>query len=334
VGTPLPAGVSIKKVVEACAKSAGWVKGEDGWHRPAGFQVKTGQAHLKRGIGFACAFKNVGFSFGAPENCWAIIELHGNAEIEKAVLYHAAAEVGQGSHTVLVQMAAEALGLPLEKVELVAADTAVTKNSGSVSASRMTFMAGNAIRGAAEKALEAWKNEERPARAEFQYRPPRTTPYDPETGKSEPNFAYGYVAEVVEVEVDVETGQVRLVNVICADDVGKAVNPQQVQGQVEGAVVQAAGYAILENFIQQDGQVLTKTLSTYLIPTILDIPEKVESIVLEYADPRGPWGARGMGEMPYLPLAPAVGTAIRNATGKWFDQFPYTPERILFGLED
>jgi CO/xanthine dehydrogenase Mo-binding subunit len=334
VGTPLPAGVSIKKVVEACAKSAGWVKGENGWHRPAGFQVKTGQAHLKRGIGFACAFKNVGFSFGAPENCWAIIELHGNAEIEKAVLYHAAAEVGQGSHTVLVQMAAEALGLPLEKVELVAADTAVTKNSGSVSASRMTFMAGNAIRGAAEKALEAWKNEERPARAEFQYRPPRTTPYDPETGKSEPNFAYGYVAEAVEVEVDVETGQVRLVNVICADDVGKAVNPQQVQGQVEGAVVQAAGYAILENFIQQDGQVLTKTLSTYLIPTILDIPEKVESIILEYADPRGPWGARGMGEMPYLPLAPAVGAAIRNATGKWFDQFPYTPERILFGLEE
>ena len=334
VGTPLPAGVSIKKVVEACAKSAGWVKGENGWHRPAGFQVKTGQAHLKRGIGFACAFKNVGFSFGAPENCWAIIELHGNAEIEKAVLYHAAAEVGQGSHTVLVQMAAEALGLPLEKVELVAADTAVTKNSGSVSASRMTFMAGNAIRGAAEKALEAWKNEERPARAEFQYRPPRTTPYDPETGKSEPNFAYGYVAEAVEVEVDVETGQVRLVNVICADDVGKAVNPQQVQGQVEGAVVQAAGYAILENFIQQDGQVLTKTLSTYLIPTILDIPEKVESIILEYADPRGPWGARGMGEMPYLPLAPAVGAAIRNAIGKWFDQFPYTPERILFGLEE
>ncbi len=332
VGTPLPKGVSIKKVVEECAKAAGWKRGDKGWYRPQGYQINTGKPHLKRGIGFACAFKNVGFSFGAPENCWAIIELHGGAEIERAVLYHAAAEVGQGSHTVLVQMAAEALGIPMEKVELVAADTAVTKNSGSVSASRMTFMAGNAIRGAAELALQAWKNEERPARAEFQYRPPRTTPYDPETGKSEPNFAYGYVAEAVEVEVDVETGQVRLINVICADDVGKAVNPQQVQGQVEGAVVQAAGYAILENFIQQDGQVLTKTLSTYLIPTILDIPEKVESIVLEYADPRGPWGARGMGEMPYLPLAPAVGAAIRNATGKWFDTFPYTPERILFGL--
>ncbi len=114
-------------------------------------------------------------------------------------------------------------------------------------------MAGNAIRGAAEKALEKWHNEERPARAEFQYRPPRTTPLDPETGKSEPNYAYGYVAEAVEVEVDTETGQVRLVNVYCADDVGKAVNPQLVRGQIEGALVQAAGYAVLENFIQTDG---------------------------------------------------------------------------------
>ncbi|MEN4013194.1 MAG: xanthine dehydrogenase family protein molybdopterin-binding subunit [Bellilinea sp.] len=334
VGTPLPKGVSIKKVVAECAQAAGWREGETGWQRPEGFAIESGQPNLRRGIGFACSFKNVGFSFGAPENCWAIIELHGGADIEKAVLYHASAEVGQGTHTVMVQMAAEALGLPLDKVELVAADTAVTKNSGSVSASRMTFMSGNAIRGAAALALEKWGNEERPARAEFQYRPPKTTPYDPETGKSEPNFAYGYVAEAVDVEVDTETGQVRIVKVICADDVGKAVNPQQVQGQIEGAVVQAAGYAVLENFIQQDGQVLTKTLSTYLIPTILDIPECVESLVLEYADPIGPWGARGVGEMPYLPLTPAVGAAIHSATGKWFDRFPYTPERILFGLEE
>lgn len=334
VGTPLPKGVSIKKVVAECALAAGWVKDQQGFHRPQGFALATDHSNLRRGIGFACSFKNVGFSFGAPENCWAIVELHGAAEIEKAILYHASAEVGQGTHTVMVQMAAEALALPLEKIELVASDTALTKNSGSVSASRMTFMSGNAIRGAAALALEKWHNEERPARAEYQYRPPRTTPYDSETGKSEPNFAYGYVAEAVDLEVDIETGQIHLVNVICADDVGKAVNPQQVQGQIEGAVVQAAGYAVLENFIQQEGQVLTKTLSTYLIPTILDIPERVESLILEYADPIGPWGARGMGEMPYLPFAPAVGAAIHAATGKWYDRFPYTPERILFGLEE
>ena len=123
-------------------------------------------------------------------------------------------------------------------------------------------MAGNAIRGAAAEALEKWKNEERPARAVHQYRPPRTTPLDPQTGKSEPNFAYGYVAEVVEIEVDCETGQIKLNNIICADDVGRAINPQQVQGQIEGAIVQAAGYAALENFVQADGKVLTKTFSS------------------------------------------------------------------------
>lgn len=334
VGTPLPKGVSIKHVVETCARAAGWEKTERGWQRPAGYVWNIESSpNLRRAIGFACGFKNVGFSFGAPENCWAIIELEGGAEIEKATLYHAGADVGQGAHTVFIQMAAEALGLPIEKVSLVASDTAYTLNSGSASASRMTFMAGNAIRGAAELALEKWRNEERPARAVYQYRPPKTTPFDPETGKSEPNFAYGYVAEAVEVEVDLETGQTRLINVWCADDVGKAVNPQQVQGQIEGAVVQAAGYALLENFITQEGQVLTKTLSTYLIPTVLDVPEKVESLIVEVPDPIGPWGARGMAEMPYLPLAPAISAALRQATGRWYDAFPYTPERVRQGLE-
>jgi CO/xanthine dehydrogenase Mo-binding subunit len=317
-------------VLEACALKAGWMRGANGWQRPVVNQSE--QATKKRGIGFACAFKNVGFSFGAPENCWATIELRGTEEIDQAVLYHAGAEVGQGSHTAFIQMAAEALGLPFEKISLVAADTAYTLNSGSVSASRMTFMAGNSIRGAAALALEKWQNEERPAVATYQYLPPRTTPYDPETGKSEPNFSYGYVAEAVEVEVDVETGQIQVVNVICADDVGKAVNPQQVQGQIEGAVVQAAGYGILENFLQKDGMPLTKTLSTYLIPTVLDVPGRVESVILEYPDPIGPFGARGMGEMPYLPFVPALVSALHNASGRWFDQFPLTPERVLEGF--
>jgi CO/xanthine dehydrogenase Mo-binding subunit len=324
VGTPLPKGVSMGQVVDKCVERMGALQ-ESG-------QGKITPKAIKRGWGFACGFKNVGFSFGAPEQCVATIELHGKAEIEKAVLYHAGAEVGQGSHTAFVQFAAETLNLPLEKVELVASDTAVTGNSGSVSASRMTFMAGNAIKGACEMALEKWQREERPAAATYQYRPPRTTPLDPETGKSDPNFAYGYVAEAVEAEVDIETGLVRLINVICADDVGKAVNPQQVQGQIEGAVVQAAGYALMENMIQRDGLLLTDKLSTYLIPTVLDIPENVESLILEYADPIGPYGARGMGEMPYLPLAPAVTAAVHAATGVWFDEFPLTPERVLRGL--
>ena len=258
--------------------------------------------------------------------------MHGAAEIDYAVVRHAAAEVGQGTHTVIAQMAAEALDLPFEKIRLIVSDTAETDNSGSVSASRMTFMAGNAVRGAAERARQKWAEEERPAISRYQYRPPATTPLDPETGKSDPNFAYGYVAQAIEIEVDTETGHLRIVDVVSANDVGKAVNPQQVQGQIEGAVVQAAGYAVLEDFKQPGGYVQTPHLSTYLIPTVLDVPDRVQSVILEYPDPIGPFGARGMAEMPYIPVAPAVTAALHDATGVWFDEFPLTPERILRGL--
>jgi CO/xanthine dehydrogenase Mo-binding subunit len=155
---------------------------------------------------------------------------------------------------------------------------------------------------------------------------------DPDTGESVPNFSYGYVAQVVDVEVDLDTGFVRILDVVSANDVGKAINPQQVVGQTEGAIVQATGYAILENFIQNDGYVQTSQFSTYLIPTVLDIPDRVNTVILEYPDPRGPWGARGMGEMPYIPLTPAIIAAVQDATGVWFNDFPLTPERVLRGL--
>jgi CO/xanthine dehydrogenase Mo-binding subunit len=346
VGTPLPPGVTMSEVVEEGARVAGWQASNGGWRRPdsqsnpdrtekdlfSTLDIPTAGPHIRRGVGVACAYKNVGFSFGFPEHCWATVELHGGAAIEKVIVRHAGADVGQGAHTVFAQMAAEAAGVPVEKVQLVVSDTAHTGNSGSVSASRMTFMAGNAIKGAVEQALEKWIIEDRPAVADYQYRPPATTPMDPKTGKSEPNFAYGYVAQIVSIEVDTETGHVRILDVISADDVGKAVNPVQVQGQIEGAVVQAAGYTILENFIQHEGFVQTQHLSTYLIPTILDIPERVESVILEYPDPIGPWGARGMAEMPFMPLAPAVIDALHDATGVWFYDFPLTPERVLRGL--
>jgi len=327
VGTPLPPGVSMPQVVQKCAEEANW----NADPQPQ-FDEKTRSSVTFRGRGFACGFKNVGFSFGAPEGCTAIIELHGDTEIESAVLHHAAAEVGQGTHTAILQMTAEALDLPPEKIRLILADTAETENSGSVSASRMTFMAGNSIRGAAAEALQKWRDGERPAIATYTYRPPATTSFDPEDGHCDPNFSYGYVAEAVELEVDTETGQIRILNVVVADDVGKAINPQQVEGQIEGAVVQAAGYAITEDFQQSGGYVQSNQLSTYLIPTVLDIPDKVQSVILEYPDPRGPFGARGMGEMPFIPLAPAVIAALHDATGIWFDDFPLTPERVLRGL--
>jgi CO/xanthine dehydrogenase Mo-binding subunit len=321
VGTPSPSPVTVAKCIEAAAERFGWRSGK--------WKVEGGAPHLKRGRGFAAGFKNIGFSFGYQENCWAKIEIHGNAEMDHVILHHAAAEVGQGAHTVMVQMAAEAVGVPFEKVKLIASDSATMGNSGSVSASRMTFMAGNAIRGAAEVALNKWKAEERPAIGEFRYLAPKTTQFEPETGYSTPNFAYTWVAQAIEVEVDTETGHVRVVRVVSADDVGKPINPALVEGQVEGAVVQAQGYAILEDFKTKDGYVLTDQLSTYLIPTIWDIPEKVETVFVEVPDPNGPWGARGVGELPYLPVAPAIAAALHDATGVWIDEFPFTPERVL-----
>ena len=324
-----PAGVTIKQVTAACAEHAGWLKDETGWQSPSPI---TDDGVIKRGRGTASAFKNVGFSYGAPESCTAGIELFGDSVIDKVVLHHAAAEVGQGTHTAVKKMAAEALDVPPEKIELILTDTANTGNAGSVSASRMTFMAGNSIKGAAKLALEKWSADQRPVNVEFVYKPPATTPMDPQTGECVPNFSYGYVAETVELEVDTETGEIRILKVYCAIDVGKAINPVQVVGQIEGAIVQAAGYVLMENFIQEEGYVKTNLLSNYLMPTVLDIPVEVESIVLEFAEPNGPFGARGMAEMPYLPLAPAIMHAVHDATGVWFHKFPLTPERVLRGL--
>ncbi|MFQ5407748.1 MAG: xanthine dehydrogenase family protein molybdopterin-binding subunit [Anaerolineales bacterium] len=319
----LPAGVTIKKVVQECARIAGWTP-----------QTKPApDGHIARGRGFACAYKNVGFSFGAPEQCFATVELHGQTEIERVVVYHAGADCGQGAHTAFVQMAADAAGVPVDQVELIASDTATTGNSGSASASRMTFMAGNAIRGAVEAAKAKWTDEDRPAVAEYRFTPRATTMFDPITGACDPNITYGYVAECVDVEVDTETGHVRVTNVTCADDVGRAINPQQIEGQIEGAIVQAHGYTILEHFIMEDGYVRTPFLSNYLIPTVLDVPDRVDSVILEYPDPQGPWGARGMAEMPYLPYPPAVTHAVRNAIGIWLDEFPLTPDRVLAALK-
>ena len=330
MGSQLPAGVTIREVVQKCAEEAGWTQDQDGWKKPELSPAED--PNVKRGLGFACGYKNIGFSYGAPENCGATIVLEGETEIEKAILYHAGAEVGQGSHTAFAQIAAEALDLPLEKLELHYSDTSNTLNAGSVSASRMTHMAGNSIIGAAKLALEKWKEGNRPAMGSFVYRPPATTPMDKTDGHCYPNFTYGYVAQAIFVDVNTVTGEVRLKDVISVDDVGRAINPTQVEGQIEGAVVQATGYTILENWKKWNTRPMTKEFSTYLIPTVLDIPDRTRSVILEYPDPIGPFGARGMGEMPYLPFAPAVVDAVYQATGVQFHIFPLTAERVLRGL--
>ena len=388
--SPMPAGVTMPEVIDSCAAAAragpapahesapqSGAQPDDAKPAPhaedaadparlPGPQVGTARrafspfpslpaepSALRRGRGFACSFKNVGFSFGFPERCEATIVLHGDAAHDnadaadsdsdrptdpfgakpfRAELFHAGADVGQGAHTAFAQMAAEATGLPTERIRCAFSDTATSGDSGSASASRLTWMAGNSILGAAEEADKAWREGERPAVGHFRFVPPPTDAFDPADGSGAPNFAYGYVAQHVELTVDTGTGHVRVDRVVSAHDVGRAINPDLVVGQIEGAVIQAHGYALSENLRSRQGRIQNPRLSTYLIPGIGDIPVEVESVVLELADPLGPWGARGMAEMGMIPYAPAVVAALYDATGVWFDSFPLTPDHVIAGL--
>lgn len=333
--TPLPSGVTISAVIEKCRVAVG----PDLQPAPEPFSpfatLGPDPEAVVRGRGFACAFKNVGFSFGFPERCEAEIVLNGDADDSaptSAELRHAGADVGQGAHTAFLQMAAEATGLPVEAVSGRFSDTATSGDSGSTSASRLTWMAGNSILGAAEEADKAWRNGDRPAVGRFRFVPPPTEPFDSETGVCTPNFSYGYVAQAVELSVDRQTGHIRVDRVVSTHDVGRAINPTLVIGQIEGAVAQAHGYTLSENLSVVDGRIRNPRFSGYLIPGIGDMPLSIQSEVLELADPLGPWGARGMAEMPLMTYAPAVVAALHDATGVWFDGFPLTPSRVLAGL--
>jgi CO/xanthine dehydrogenase Mo-binding subunit len=322
-GDVLPAGVSVVPVLERCLAEMAT--------RFAPRAPQDLDSPLRRGIGIATGIKNVGYSFGFPEQSTATVELIATSRIERAVVRIGTADVGQGVHLILRQIAAETLELPLEAVALVSDDSALTPNAGSASASRLTLMGGRAVHDAALAARAAWERGETPA-ATVQYRPPATTPLDLQTGAGRPNYCYGYSAQAVEVEVDVGTGVTRVTKIISAHDVGRAINRQQVEGQIEGCLAQALGYALTENFLVRDGTILTPYLSTYLLPTTLDMPTEIVPVILELADPNGPYGARGVAEMPLVPFAPAVAAAIYDATGAWVNDLPMTPERILAAI--
>lgn len=323
-GSTLPVGVSAVPVLERCVQASNVIFGLSNGRKAA-------EAHLRRGFGFASGMKNVGYSFGFPEQATATVELFGEREIERALLRIGAADCGQGAHLVMRQICAEALGVPFERVELIAEDSAESPNAGSASASRLTLMGGRAVKDAAEAARKKFPGSD--ARATVQFRPPRTTALDPQTGRGTPNYCYGYVSQAVEVEVDTQTGLVRVLRIISVHDVGRAVNKQQVEGQIEGCLAQALGYALTENFIVRDGKVLTPHFSTYLLPTALDMPPEIYPVILELADPVGPFGARGVAEMPLIPFAAAVAAAIYDATGAWLTQLPMTPERVLRAIQ-
>ncbi len=333
--TPMPDGVTIAQVLDDCVHEASSRADRELTRHSPFATLLPDRIATAHGRGIACAFKNIGFSFGFPERCEAKIVLHSAVDEDipgSAELYHAGAEVGQGAHTAFLQMVAEAVGLPFESVRGYFSDTASSGDSGSASASRLTWMAGNSILGAAEEAEKAWRSGDRPAVGHFRFVPPPTEAMDPETGACAPNFSYGYVAQAVELTVDCETGHIVVDRVVSTHDVGRAINPALVISQIEGAIAQAHGYTLSENLQVSEGRILNPRLSTYLIPGIGDMPTVIDSVVLELADPIGPWGARGMAEMPMMTYAPAVVAALHDATGVWFDGFPLTPSTVLAGL--
>ncbi|MBS1253208.1 MAG: Nicotinate dehydrogenase medium molybdopterin subunit [Anaerolineales bacterium] len=328
-------------MLEETARAAGWTDEDGSWQseiRNPKSEIRNDVLSLSKGpkshgIGIACGYKNVGYSFGWEEKATVALELHGKGEMEEVVVRAGASDVGQGVHTVLAQFVADQLEVPLDRLRLVTDDSAVAPETGSCSASRLTFMLGNAAVGAARRAKERWlETDDDPVEVTYTYRARETTPLDEGTGAGDPCITYGYAAQAVEVEVDVETGQLHVVRVISGHDIGRAINPQQVQGQIEGGVAQGQGYATIEDFIINDGDIVTPNLTTYLIPTVLDVPDETLSLILEDPDPQGPLGARGIGEMAMLPISGAIAAAVYDATGVWFDQLPLTPERIVQGL--
>ena len=329
-GAPIAGYVTLPELIEACAIQSGAIEENGGWRLPASSQPSA--PGKRRGFGIAAGMKNSGFGWGIPEGSEARVVLHGRREIERAEVYTAASDVGQGAHSVLAQIAAETLGVPLERVEMIVSDTATAGNAGPCSASRMTMWGGSAVRAAAVEALANWQNEDRPAKGGGWWDAPKTTPLlaDREANMNFVSYAYG--AHAAEVEVDIETGEIEVLRIVAAHDPGRAVNPQQVIGQMQGGLVQALGWTLTENFQTRDGRIQTDRLSTYLIPTIADVTASVEYVMIERPDDVSAYGVRGVGEISMILPAPAIAAAVRDATGVWFDRLPLTPEAVVTRL--
>ena len=329
-GSPIVGEVSLPELIEACARRAGAEPDGDGWRVPT---PRATAPAKRRGFGLAAGMKNSGFGWGIPEGGEAHVVLYGNREIERAEVYTAAADVGQGAHSVLAQIAVETLGVPLGRVEMIVSDTALAGNAGPCSASRMTMWGGGAVRAAAAQALANWQNKDRPASGGGWWAAPQTTPLLPEREANVNFVSYAFGAHAVEVEVDLETGVIEILRIVAAHDPGRAINPQQVVGQLQGGLAQALGWTLTENFLTRDGYIRTDRLSTYLIPTIRDVTAPVEYVMIERPDDEvSAYGVRGVGEISMILPAPAIAAAIHDATGVWFDRLPLTPEAVAMRL--
>jgi CO/xanthine dehydrogenase Mo-binding subunit/aerobic-type carbon monoxide dehydrogenase small subunit (CoxS/CutS family) len=324
----------------------------------------TATGPLRRGVGVACMWYGIGNTVIANPSTMTV----GLRPDGRFVLYNGAVDIGQGTYTIMPQMAADALGVPVSALDQVRADTALTEDAGKSSASRQTFVSGNAARlagedlrrrlvelaglPAADAARATLRTDGstlvvvlggREARVDLRALPfdangdvavgrgrfdPPTVPLDAD-GQGVPYATYGFAAQFAEVEVDVELGTTKVLSVHAAHDVGRAVNPTQVEGQVHGGIAQGLGLALMEEYVS--GR--TDNLHDYLIPTVGDVPPIVVHLV-EDPEPLGPWGAKGVGEPALVATAPAILNAIRHATGVRATRVPVTPDRLRAALLD
>ncbi|MFQ5704674.1 MAG: xanthine dehydrogenase family protein molybdopterin-binding subunit [Gemmatimonadales bacterium] len=282
------------------------------------------------GRGLALVYHGSGFT-GSGET-----QLSGRVAIEAAVdgtyrVLTASTEIGQGTRTILCQIAAQALGVPVEHVTLPPQDTSLVPDSGPTVASRTAMIVGGIVRDAADE-LRAWLElEPPPLRVYKTYVSPQSVRWNEDTYRGDAYPTYGWGCVLVDVDVDTDTGEVRITDIVSAVDVGKAIHPVMVEGQIEGGTLQAVGYATIEEVKTRNGGYMNDRLATYIIPTSLDAPRtKVILIENPYSD--GPFGAKGVGELPMDAPAPAIISAIHDATGVWLDEIPATPEKVLEAL--
>ncbi|MEL6232822.1 MAG: molybdopterin cofactor-binding domain-containing protein [Pseudomonadota bacterium] len=313
----------------------------------------------RHGVGIACCWYGCG-NTSLPNPSTIRLGLTGEGVL---TLHQGATDIGQGANTVITQICADALGLPVTAFSLIGPDTALTPDCGKTSASRQTFVTGRAAAeaGAALRAeilrranagedgvldLTAGRLTVRDAQgvrpvaldgppdlrgyaisAEATYDPP-TTPLD-ENGQGVPYAVYGYGAQMAELAVDTGLGTVKVTRITAAHDLGRVINPQLAEGQIEGGIAQGLGLALMEEYVP--GR--TENLHDYLIPTFGDMPQ-IRSILIEVPDPEGPFGAKGLGEHVLIPTAPAILNAIRHATGAEIDRVPALPHRVMAALQD
>jgi xanthine dehydrogenase D subunit len=338
---PLPAD-------ESAATAAG---ARDLRELPGGVSNTTHGEGVRRGVGYAVGFKNVGFSEGFDDYSTARVRLSIDGGEPLVEVHTAAAEVGQGVVTVQAQIARTELGV--ERVAVLGADTRVG-SAGSSSASRQTYVTGGAVKAACEAvrekllALAADRLGREPGSldevlgalpevlgddvvedtVEWHHR--ETFPLD-ENGQGDAHLQFAFSAHRAVVDVDCDLGLVRVVDLATTQEVGRAMNPQALEGQIEGGTAQGLGLALLEEIQVRDGKVLNASFTDYLLPTVLDMPP-VQVEVLEHADPEAPYGLKGVGEPPNISTPPAVAAALRDATGRELKRVPVRPEHIV-GLD-